>query len=115
MVKKAVGFRHSEIADCDNFSYTTLVFTALVFIEASKHLQGAIGVAYGEFSAAIGTTHAFNVVLLNNDVMLSYEPYTGDWLGTADEAVDVADKYKIRRINSRTRTTVSELVSSLFL
>ena len=98
-VKKAVGFGSSEIADCDNYAYTTAVFTALAFNKAGKRHQGAIGVAEGYYDPSISTTHAFNVVLLDDDRMLSYEPYSNNWLGDTDIVNTGSLKYKVRKIN----------------
>jgi len=98
-VKKAVGFGSSEIADCDNYAYTTAVFTALAFNKAGKRYQGAIGVAEGYYDQDIKTTHAFNVVILDDDRMLTYEPYSNKWLGDTDIVNTGANKYKVRKIN----------------
>ncbi len=98
-VKKAVGFGSSEIADCDNYAYTTAVFTALAFNKAGKRYQGAIGVAEGYYDQDIKTTHAFNVVILDDDRMLTYEPYSNKWLGDTDVVNTGANKYKVRKIN----------------
>lgn len=98
-VKKAVGFGSSEIADCDNYAYTTAVFTALAFNKADKRYQGAIGVAEGYYDQDIKTTHAFNVVILDDDRMLTYEPYSNKWLGDTDIVNTGANKYKVRKIN----------------
>ncbi len=98
-VKKAVGFGSSEIADCDNYAYTTAVFTALAFNKAGKRYQGAIGVAEGYYDQDIKTTHAFNVVILDDDRMLTYEPYSNTWLGDTDIVNTGANKYKVRKIN----------------
>ena len=64
-MKKAVGFGGTEAAECDNYAYTTAIFTALAFNKAGKNYQGAIGVAEGHYDPAIATTHAFNVILLD--------------------------------------------------
>lgn len=98
-VKKAVGFGRSEMADCDNYAYTTAVFTALAFNKADKRYQGAIGVAEGYYDQDIKTTHAFNVVILDDDRMLTYEPYSNTWLGDTDIVNTGANKYKVRKIN----------------
>lgn len=98
-VKKAVGFGSSEIADCDNYAYTTAVFTALAFNKAGKRYQGAIGVAEGYYDPGISSTHAFNVVILDDDSMLSYEPYNNNWLGDTDTVNAGSLKYKVRKIN----------------
>jgi hypothetical protein len=98
-VKKVVGFGSSEIADCDNYAYTTAVFTALAFNKAGKRYQGAIGVAEGHYDPEISTTHAFNVVVLEDDRMFSYEPYSNKWLGDSDTVNTGSLKYKVRKIN----------------
>lgn len=98
-VKKAVGFGSSEIADCDNYAYTTAVFTALAFNKARKKYQGAIGVAEGHYDPDISTTHAFNVVLLDDNRMLSYEPYSNNWLGDTDIVNTGSLRYKVRKVN----------------
>jgi hypothetical protein len=98
-VKKVVGFGRSEIADCDNFAYTTAIFTALAFNNANKAYQGAIGVAEGHYDPEITAAHAFNVVLLNDNQMLTYEPYSNNWLGFTDVVNTESLKYKVRKIN----------------
>lgn len=98
-VKKVVGFGSSEIADCDNYAYTTAIFTALAFNKAKKKYQGAIGVAEGYYDPEISATHAFNIVLLNNNQMLTFEPYNNKWIGITEIVNTESLKYKVRKVN----------------
>ncbi len=98
-MKKAVGFGGTEASDCDNYANTLAVFTTLAFNKAKSPYQGAIGVAEGHYDPAISTTHAFNVIFLNNNEMLTYEPYNGKWLGKTDEVNNESLRYKVRKIN----------------
>ena len=97
-MKKAVGFGGTEASDCDNYANTTAVFTTLAFNKAKSPYQGAIGVAEGHYDPEISTTHAFNVILLNDNVMMTYEPYSGKWLGVTDEVNTQSLRYKVRKI-----------------
>jgi hypothetical protein len=99
VVKKAVGFGSGEIADCDNYAYTTAIFTSLAFNKANKKYQGALGVAEGHYDPAISATHAFNVVLLNDNHMATYEPYNNKWIGITEVVNTESLKYKVRKIN----------------
>jgi hypothetical protein len=99
LVKKVVGFGSSELADCDNYAYTTAVFTALAFNKAKKKYQGCIGVAEGYYDPSLSATHAFNVVFLNDNQMMTYEPYNNNWIGLTDVVNTQSLKYKVRKIN----------------
>ena len=98
-VKKAVGFGSGEVSDCDNYAYTTAIFTALAFNKAGSRYQGAIGVAEGHYDPAISTTHAFNVILLDDNIMMTVEPYSNRWLGKTDDVNNDSLRYKVRKIN----------------
>ncbi|TRO53391.1 hypothetical protein E2P71_06285 [Candidatus Bathyarchaeota archaeon] len=99
VMKQVVGFGGTEASDCDNYANTLAVFTTLAFNKAKAKFQGAIGVAVGYFDTDIGTTHAFNVILLNDYTMWTYEPYSGDWLGVTDTVNTQSQKYNVRKIN----------------
>jgi hypothetical protein len=99
LVKKAVGFGSSELADCDNYAYTTAIFTALAFNKAKKNYQGAIGVAEGYYDPRLSATHAFIVVILNDNQMMTYEPYNNNWIGNTEVVNTQSLKYKVRKIN----------------
>ena len=98
-VKKAVGFGSGEVSDCDNYAYTTAIFAALAFNKAGSRYQGALGVAEGHYDPDIKTTHAFNVIFLNDNLMMTIEPYSNRWLGKTDEVNEESLRYKVRKIN----------------
>ena len=55
--------------------------------------------AEGHYDPDIKTTHAFNVIFLNDNLMMTIEPYSNRWLGKTDEVNEESLRYKVRKIN----------------
>ena len=84
-VDTTIGMSAPEVADCDNWSYTTAVYMGTAFHDARKHKQGAIAVASGKYDPAIKATHAYIIVMTKDLQLWVYEPQTNTFIGEHDD------------------------------